>query len=532
MLSTRPRTARTGGLAAAVTLAALTLSAAPATAVSGPPASGTTAVASATARLVIGDTGDTGMGQRGCSAVLVAPQWLLTAASCFTDAPGQPLAPGAPKLKTTATLGGTTQQVTDLQPRTDRDVVMARLAKPVTGITPIPLAATAPATGDEVQAAGYGRTHDEWVPDQVHAATFTVQNTDATTVDLAAKSDGAAICKGDTGGPALATTGGHSTVIGINSLSWQGGCLGTDASETRTGAVAARADDLAAWVQQIAYGPVFASAPWKHAVHMTPGYYTGGSAGGTRHMDLIVVWDDGEVTLYQGGETDDPAHPFAAEHQLAPRKSIWAKAVDLSGINAGGGTDGLVVRWIDGEMTQYATVDAKGFHGEKQLAPAKSPAWRDDARLVAAGRYTSAGHRDDLLVVWKDGHVSLYTDLAANGLKKQTQLVIKNSTWPYADQLTTGSFTGKDTDDLLVRWRDGETTVYPGLTIGKSLPGEIKIRPAKSNWADATVVTAGAFTANAGTDDVLVRWADGHVSLFPAVDAKGLHAEVRLAPAS
>jgi hypothetical protein len=80
-----------------------------------------------------------------------------------------------------------------------------------------------------------------------------------------------------------------------------------------------------------------------------------------------------------------------------------------------------------------------------------------------------------------------------------------------------------------VRWTDGETTVYPGPT-GKALPREIEIRPAKSGWTDATVVTAGAFTASTAADDILVRWSDGHVSLFPGVVAKGLHDEVQLVP--
>ncbi|MFF3514030.1 trypsin-like serine protease [Streptomyces sp. NPDC002573] len=307
----------------------------------------------------------------------------------------------------------------NLVPRTDRDVVMAQLATPVSGVTPVPVADTAPGVGDEVQAAGYGRTHDEWVPDRAHAAAFTVQAVGTTTLGLAAKSDGAAICKGDTGGPALGTANGRTVVVGVNSLSWQGGCLGADPAETRTGASAARVDDLADWVQQVAYGPAFVGAPWKHAEQMTAGYYTGGSAGGRRHMDLIVRWDDGKVPLYQGGNGNDPAHPFAAEYRLAAAKSIWAKALSLSSINAGTGTDGLVVRWIDGEMTQYTTVDAKGFHGEKQLAPPKTPAWQDDARVLSTGRFTPGGQRDDLLVAFKDGHVSLFSDLAANGLKKQ-----------------------------------------------------------------------------------------------------------------
>ncbi|MET8953212.1 hypothetical protein ACWEO4_16535 [Streptomyces sp. NPDC004393] len=81
-----------------------------------------------------------------------------------------------------------------------------------------------------------------------------------------------------------------------------------------------------------------------------------------------------------------------------------------------------------------------------------------------------------------------------------------------------------------MRWIDGETTICPGLT-AKGLPGEIKVRPAKSNWKDATLVAAGAFTANTTADDLIVRWNDGHLSLFPGVDAKGLHDEVQLAPA-
>jgi hypothetical protein len=514
----RPRAAWTGGLIAATSLAAATLAATPAGAVSGPQVPD--AVSAATARLDVG-------GQRGCSATLVAPQWLLTAASCFTDAPGGTLASGAPKLKTTATVGGGAQQVVNLVPRTDRDVVMAELAKPVSGVTPLPVAETAPATGDAVQAAGFGRTHEEWVPDQVHAAAFSVQNSAATTLDLAGKSDGAAICKGDTGGGVLNATG---AVVGVSSLSWQGGCLGADPAETRTGAVAARVDDLASWIQQVAYAPVFAAAPWKHAVQITAGYYAGDSANGTRHMDLIVVWDDGKVTLYQGGYGNDPARPFAADHQLQPEKSIWTHAVNVTSTNIGAATDGVVVRWSDGEMTLYTTVDVKGFHGEKQLAPPKTAEWRDDAQQLTAGRFTAGGRRDDLLVTFKDGHVSVFSDLAANGLKKQTQTVAKNNTWPFAEKLATGSFTGNTTDDLLVRWIDGETTLYPGMT-AKALPGEIKIRPEKSYWTNAAAITVGAFSTNTTANDILVRWNDGHVSYFTGADAKGLHDEIQLAPA-
>ncbi|MFD0526027.1 trypsin-like serine protease [Kitasatospora arboriphila] len=128
-----------------------------------------------------------GTDKRSCTGALVDPLWVITAASCFTDTPDQAsaLAPGAPKDKTTATIGrgdltSTTGQVRDvvkLVPRTDRDLVLARLATPVTDITPISLSTTAPITGEDLQSIGFGRTKTEWVPTKSHTATFTVDTT-------------------------------------------------------------------------------------------------------------------------------------------------------------------------------------------------------------------------------------------------------------------------------------------------------------------------------------------------------------------
>ncbi|WP_338682725.1 hypothetical protein QD712_12265 [Streptomyces acidiscabies] len=61
---------------------------------------------------------------------------------------------------------------------------------------------------------------------------------------------------------------------------------------------------------------------------------------------------------------------------------------------------------------------------------------------MTGGRFMPGGNRDDLLVTFKDGHISLFTDLAANGLGKQTQITPTNAVWPHVGQLTTGSFTG------------------------------------------------------------------------------------------
>ncbi|MFD5578317.1 S1 family peptidase, partial [Streptomyces pseudogriseolus] len=235
-------------LCAVLAAGSLVLSAAPALAVTGgtPVAASDTAYAY-TAKITVGAH------DRGCSAVLVDPEWLLTTASCFADDPAASLAvpAGVPAKATTAVVGrsdltgtqGAERRVVEIVPRTDRDVVLARLSRPVTGVTPAAFAAGAPAAGTELTFAGYGRTKTVWAPNQLHTGVYTVDSAAATSANVTGKG-GIAACMGDAGGPVL--SGGK--LVGLTSRSSQGGCLGTDATQTSTAGVVARVDDLAAWV--------------------------------------------------------------------------------------------------------------------------------------------------------------------------------------------------------------------------------------------------------------------------------------------
>jgi hypothetical protein len=247
MRHTRPL--RLAALAASLIAGPLALCAAPAAAVTGAESTDTTY--GYTARLDIGD------GTRGCSGTLVDAEWLLTAAGCFVDDPAASLdvPAGAPKLKTTAVIGradltgtqGVERTVVELVPRTDRDLVLARLNRPVTTVAPIALATTAPTAGEQLTFAGYGRTKDEWAPLKLHTGAYTVDSAAATTATVTGK-DGVAACMGDSGGPVIRGAGGTATLVALNSRSFQGGCFGVDATETRTGGITTRVDDLAAWV--------------------------------------------------------------------------------------------------------------------------------------------------------------------------------------------------------------------------------------------------------------------------------------------
>jgi hypothetical protein len=147
---TYARPVRLAALAAAVTLGCAALAAAPAAAVTGPAVAAADTTYAYTAQITVGDHDH----DRGCSGVLVDREWLLTAASCFAADPATSLSvpAGKPAVKTTAVIGrsdltgtaGAAREIVQLVPRTDRDAVLARLNRPVTNVSPIALATTAP----------------------------------------------------------------------------------------------------------------------------------------------------------------------------------------------------------------------------------------------------------------------------------------------------------------------------------------------------------------------------------------------------
>ncbi|WP_144118422.1 RICIN domain-containing protein [Catellatospora sichuanensis] len=179
---------------------------------------------------------------RTCTGTLIAPQWILSAASCFADNPDQPnVAAGAPaKASQVVFPGQTPAGITYLVPHADRDLVLAKLATMVVAIAPVRIATTPPAVGAALQAIGYGRTATEWVNDKQETAPVSLTGvTDAT---LTATTTGQ-VCKGYAGGPAF---NGQGEIVGIHSRAGQSGCL--DAAGTATTVTDVRVDNIPDWI--------------------------------------------------------------------------------------------------------------------------------------------------------------------------------------------------------------------------------------------------------------------------------------------
>ncbi|MFJ9821975.1 trypsin-like serine protease [Streptomyces sp. NPDC101151] len=254
---------------------------------------------------------------------------------------------------------------------------------------------------------------------------------------------------------------------------------------------------------------------WQHARLMTSGDYTGDHRG-----DLIVVWTDGETTLYPG----DGKGGFRHEKRLRAANSTWTHARTLTGGHfTGRELSGLLVRWSDGEVTLYPDVSASGLGREVRMAKPGS-VWKNAVQIAAGQFHGGDRYATDLLVRWADGELTLHTRVGSGTFGTEKRLRAPNGTWRNATLLTSGNFSGSADWDVLVRWTDGELDAHVG-TSAAGLGTESRLRAPNNRWKHGLVMTAGDYTSDRTGNDLIVRWSDGGTTLYADTGATALGTE-------
>ncbi|MFF2923807.1 trypsin-like serine peptidase [Streptomyces celluloflavus] len=250
------------------------------------------------------------------------------------------------------------------------------------------------------------------------------------------------------------------------------------------------------------------------------GYKTGGAFD---HTSYTSQFDDNVIRLYNQAVSDIPADTGAGAGMGGSATWQHARSITAGRFHTASvrnNTSDLIVRWSDGEISLYPGNGKYGFNKDIQLA--KDKTWQQ-AKLITAGDFTGNGSYD-LLVCWSNGSLTLYKNVnETNKLKNKVDLRGPNDTWTHAVAMTSGRFGGGNTrsDDLVVVWSDGEVTLYPNVD-GKGMHGEKQlIPPPNTTWPYARDLAAGNFNATTGNQDLFVRWADGEVSVYENIADNG-----------
>ncbi|MET7892946.1 trypsin-like serine peptidase [Streptomyces mirabilis] len=267
-----------------------------------------------------------------------------------------------------------------------------------------------------------------------------------------------------------------------------------------------------------------------HVIGNLGGYNGGGNDANVDYISYAPAFGSDAANLLADAIADrqPPSNlpPYQGiQAKLPGGAALWQHAKLLaSGDYTGNRRSDMIVVWTDGEVTLYPG-DGKGAYLPEKRLQAPNSTWTH-AETITGGDFTGSD-LSDLMVRWSDGEVTLYPDVSASGMSKEVRMAPSGSVWKNAIQISAGQFhNGKYATDLMVRWVDGELTLYTYVGAG-TFGTEKRLLAPNDTWKNATLLTSGNFSGKANWD-VLVRWVDGELDTYVATSTAGLGAEARM----
>ncbi|GIE82956.1 fusidic acid esterase FusH [Actinoplanes philippinensis] len=445
---------------------------------------------------------------RACTGALVRAEWVVTSAACFAQN-GVPIADGAPPQATSVTVGrpdlsttgGQVLAATRVVSHPDRDVALVQLVRPSTTGATIGLGATAPAAGEALRLAGYGRTRTEWVPRVQHAGDFTVASAPATASLQLDNQPDTTVCKGDAGGPIFREAGGSAQLVAVTSTGGQQGCVGA-ASDAPAGAVGARVDDIAAWVTSVTT-PVTVLPANSGDVHTGSGRWA--DFDGDGKDDYLFIQASGAVDVYlnRGGGS----RGWLPLGQVARGVTTDRSKVRFADFDGDAKADYLLFDDA-GAVTLYLNRGGDGAGGWQNRGKVASGVTSDRSKVRFAD--LNGDGKTDYLIVQDTGQVDAYVNIGGDGAGGwQNRGKVASGLSTDRTKVRFHDFDGDGKDDYLLFDDNGGVTVYFNRGGDGAGGWQNRGKVASGLTKDRTLVRFQDFDGDRKDDYLLINTASG-----------------------